>query len=111
MSHAVRLEILRLHGYTEAEKLEIARNYLLKKHDDDEAKRRGRSKNPLVRFQKGFEERFERLRRGYRTLLSSAIDGGAKFALLFILAMAAVVCSIAVSAASFLSGASGPGGG
>ena len=33
----------------------------------------GRSSNPLVRFQRGFEARFERLREGYRDLLGLAL--------------------------------------
>jgi multidrug efflux pump subunit AcrB len=33
-----------------------------------------RSRNPLVRFQRGFEERFARLRTGYHDLLSLAIE-------------------------------------
>lgn len=33
----------------------------------------GRSSNPLVRFQRGFETRFERLREGYRDLLGLAL--------------------------------------
>src|SRR5271170_2198976 len=33
-----------------------------------------RSKNPLVRFQRGFEERFTRLRGGYHALLALAIE-------------------------------------
>jgi multidrug efflux pump subunit AcrB len=52
--------------------------YLLHMHDtnahgqgDDEARP---SRNPLVRFQRGFEARFERLRAGYRELLALAIE-------------------------------------
>jgi multidrug efflux pump subunit AcrB len=52
--------------------------YLLHMHDtnahgqgDDEAPP---SRNPLVRFQRGFETRFERLRAGYRELLALAIE-------------------------------------
>jgi multidrug efflux pump subunit AcrB len=52
--------------------------YLLHMHDtnahgqgDDEAPP---SRNPLVRFQRGFEARFERLRAGYRELLALAIE-------------------------------------
>ena len=37
----------------------------------------------------GFEQRFERLRHGYRNLLAIVIDGGSRFAILFLLAMAA----------------------
>jgi multidrug efflux pump subunit AcrB len=61
-------------------------NYLLKKQDDSQDKKRG---NFLVRFQQGFEHRFERLRHGYRNLLSVAIEGGIGFAALFLAAMAA----------------------
>jgi CzcA family heavy metal efflux pump len=61
-------------------------NYWLKKHDDASEEEGG---NILVRFQKGFEDRFERLRHGYRNLLRLAIDGGARFATLFLCAMAA----------------------
>jgi multidrug efflux pump subunit AcrB len=49
--------------------------YLLKPHvhhAEDEA--RPRSRNPLVRFQRGFEARFERVRGGYRGLLSLAMQ-------------------------------------
>jgi multidrug efflux pump subunit AcrB len=61
-------------------------NYLLKKHDDKAGDKR---KNFLVRFQKGFEKRFERLRQGYRNLLSMAIDGEVRFAVFFMVGMAA----------------------
>jgi multidrug efflux pump subunit AcrB len=40
-------------------------------HGDDEAP--PPSRNPLVRFQRGFEARFERVRGGYRDLLSLAM--------------------------------------
>jgi multidrug efflux pump subunit AcrB len=59
--------------------------YLLKKPDEQQTK----SKNILVRFQKGFEKRFERLREGYRNLLGVVIEGGARFAILFLAAMSA----------------------
>jgi multidrug efflux pump subunit AcrB len=60
-------------------------NFWLKKHDDAKP----RSKNWLVRFQEGFEKRFERMREGYRNLLSICIDGGLRFAGVFLLVMAA----------------------
>jgi multidrug efflux pump subunit AcrB len=60
-------------------------NYLLKKQDKNAAKKRD---NFLVRFQKGFERRFEKLRHGYRNLLSISIESGARFAALFLLVMA-----------------------
>ena len=37
------------------------------------------SRNPLVRFQRGFEARFERLRGGYRDLLTMALATAADF--------------------------------
>jgi multidrug efflux pump subunit AcrB len=64
-------------------------NHLLKKRDDASARTGG---NFLVRFQRGFEQRFERLRHGYRDLLSIAIDGGARFAAFFLAAMAPPPC-------------------
>jgi multidrug efflux pump subunit AcrB len=53
--------------------------YLLHMHvasieDRDDANSSPRSRNPLVRFQRGFEERFTRLRAGYHDLLALAIE-------------------------------------
>ena len=58
--------------------------YLLKPHDEGhaeyvmEAHGHGaagkRSRNPLVRFQHGFEERFSRVRDGYRAVLALALE-------------------------------------
>jgi CzcA family heavy metal efflux pump len=64
-------------------------NYLLKKHEEEDSNSRGRRPNMLVRFQRGFEKRFERLRHGYRTLLSVAVDIGIRFPLLFLAVMLA----------------------
>jgi CzcA family heavy metal efflux pump len=47
-------------------------NYLLKPHVHHEAEA-PRSRNPLKRFQQGFEARFERIRSGYRGLLALAL--------------------------------------
>src|ERR1700743_297893 len=47
-------------------------NYLLKPHTHHE-EGLPPTRNPLVKFQRGFEARFERLRRGYRDLLSLAL--------------------------------------
>jgi multidrug efflux pump subunit AcrB len=58
--------------------------YWLKKKDEH-----AQQKSGLARFQKRFEHGFERMRHGYRNLLSMAIDGGALFAGVFLLAMAA----------------------
>ena len=60
-------------------------NYLLKSHEgahereilehhDAAAGRRRPSRNPLIAFQHGFEDRFERVRAGYRELLTVAMD-------------------------------------
>jgi multidrug efflux pump subunit AcrB len=52
--------------------------YLLRMHvahvDEHNNVGQPRSKNPLVRFQLGFEERFTRLRAGYHVLLALAIE-------------------------------------
>ncbi len=44
--------------------------YLLKEHDDAEAHRKQLSRNPFIRFQFGFEKRFEAFRHGYVRLLT-----------------------------------------
>jgi multidrug efflux pump subunit AcrB len=64
-------------------------NYLLKKHGDGQRDDGRKRANFLVRLQKGFEAKFERLRHGYRNLLQVAIEGGALFAGVFLLAMVA----------------------
>ncbi len=48
--------------------------YLLKEHDDAEIERKRRSRNPLLRFQLAFEDRFEKLRHGYLRLLTFCVD-------------------------------------
>jgi multidrug efflux pump subunit AcrB len=48
--------------------------YLLRMHIAHGGHEPPRSRNPLVRFQRGFEARFERLRAGYHKLLALAID-------------------------------------
>ena len=62
----------------------LAKFWLKKKIDGER-----REKGPLARFQERFEHGFERMREGYRELLGLAIDGGARFAAVFLLAMAA----------------------
>src|SRR5579863_2451149 len=47
--------------------------YLLREHSHAAAAAREASRNPLVRFQQGFERRFERLRGGYRRLLAACL--------------------------------------
>ena len=46
--------------------------YLLRPQNEEE-KTKKRSSNPLVRFQRGFETRFDRFREGYRNLLAMAL--------------------------------------
>ena len=58
--------------------------YWLKKKEEQKEQKTG-----LARFQERFEHGFERMRHAYRNLLSMAIDGGALFAGVFLLAMAA----------------------
>ncbi|HEY6489823.1 MAG: efflux RND transporter permease subunit [Terracidiphilus sp.] len=48
--------------------------FLLHEHDDAEVQRKRVSRNPLVRFQIGFEERFEQVRFGYLRLLSLCVE-------------------------------------
>jgi multidrug efflux pump subunit AcrB len=57
--------------------------YLLKEHDDEEVRRRQTSRNPFVRFQQGFESRFEKFRVGYLRFLTLFIDHPAAFLILF----------------------------
>src|SRR5258705_7518487 len=53
--------------------------YLVQQHVHHENDGRPRSRNPLVRFQRAFEARFERFRGGYRDLLSMALRHRAVF--------------------------------
>ena len=47
---------------------------VMQEHGRRRRPRRRPSRNPLVRFQHGFEQRFERLRSGYRGLLAIALE-------------------------------------
>jgi CzcA family heavy metal efflux pump len=47
--------------------------YLLKPHGSEGAEHAAPGANPLVRFQRGFEGRFDRFRGGYRNLLAMAL--------------------------------------
>jgi multidrug efflux pump subunit AcrB len=58
--------------------------YLLHEHDDAEMARRQHSRNPLIRFQLGFENGFTRMRLGYLRLLTLCVDHAAVFLILFI---------------------------
>ena len=60
--------------------------FWLKKHDSKHAGARPRL---FARFQTRFEKGFERLRDGYRNLLSTALSSGARFAAIFLGAMIA----------------------
>src|SRR6202041_1960489 len=57
--------------------------YLLKEHDDEEMARKHRSRNPLVRFQLGFEAGFSKMRLGYLRLLTLCVDHAVLFLVLF----------------------------
>jgi CzcA family heavy metal efflux pump len=59
--------------------------YLLKPHDDDHEERGAApSRNPLVRFQRGFEKRFEQARTGYGGLLEKALGARRIFVIGFL---------------------------
>jgi CzcA family heavy metal efflux pump len=59
--------------------------YLLKKHEDHGDAPPPRSRNPLVRFQRGFERRFESVRSGYRNLLAMILESRRLFIICFLL--------------------------
>src|ERR1700716_2171150 len=58
--------------------------YLLQPHADHGSGGPPASRNPLVRFQRAFEARFERVRAGYRGLLTLAMQRRALFATVFL---------------------------
>ena len=66
--------------------------YLLKPHAHGDAE--ARPTNPLARLQRGFEQRFERAREGYRNLLAMALHHRRVFVLGF---LACVVASFALT--------------
>jgi len=57
--------------------------YLLHEHDPMEGERRRQSRSPFTRFQLAFEYRFERIRRGYRSILELCVQHAALFMILF----------------------------
>ena len=61
--------------------------YLLKPHAEGHGV--PVSRNPLVRFQRGFEERFNRMKARYESLLATTLRGRRRFIPLFMLAMIA----------------------
>ena len=68
--------------------------YLLQEHDDEAEDRKRASRNPLVRFQLGFEYYFEKFRGGYRRILELCLAHSAVFLISFI--------AFAVVSAAFL---------
>ena len=58
--------------------------YLLHEHDDEEIQRKQSSRNPFVRFQIGFERRFEQIRVGYLRFLTLFVDHAAVFLIVFL---------------------------
>ncbi|RRA48448.1 efflux RND transporter permease subunit [Acidipila sp. EB88] len=57
--------------------------YMLKEHDEETARAKHESRNPLIRFQLGFERQFEKVRNGYQTVLELCIARPLIFTLLF----------------------------
>jgi CzcA family heavy metal efflux pump len=58
-------------------------NHLLRAHAHPDGKRAAPSANPVLRFQRGFEARFERLRHAYSDLLHRAVQHRKRFLLGF----------------------------
>ena len=63
-------------------------NYLLRKHAHGSPEDKPPTRNPLVKFQRAFERRFERFRRSYRELLMLALAHRAVFVVGFLLFVA-----------------------
>ncbi len=59
--------------------------YLLQAHDPEQEERKQQSRNPFVRFQLGFEHRFEQLRGFYHGLLGLAVARSTVFLILFVI--------------------------
>ncbi|HUA99128.1 MAG TPA: efflux RND transporter permease subunit [Terracidiphilus sp.] len=59
--------------------------YLLHEHDDAEVQKKRASRNPLVQFQIGFEDRFERVRLGYLRLLGLCVEHAGVFLIGFLI--------------------------
>jgi multidrug efflux pump subunit AcrB len=59
--------------------------YLLHEHDDAEMAKKQHSRNPLVRFQLGFESGFSKMRLGYLRILTTCVDHARVFLILFTL--------------------------
>ena len=67
--------------------------YLLQEHDDEAEDRKRASRNPLVRFQMGFEHYFEKFRGSYRRILELCLAHSAVFLILFL-----VFCIVSAAA-------------
>jgi multidrug efflux pump subunit AcrB len=65
--------------------------YLLKEHDDEEMKRKQRSRNPFTRFQLAFERAFEKFRVGYLRFLTLFVDHAGAFLGVFVVVTLASV--------------------
>jgi multidrug efflux pump subunit AcrB len=59
--------------------------YLLHEHDDAQSARKRASRNPMTRFQVGFESMFEKLRHSYLGVLTVCVDRSGLFLILFFL--------------------------
>ncbi len=68
--------------------------YLLREHSDEDVRKREKSRNPFVVFQRGFEHSFERVRGGYIRLLTFAVDHATAFLVGFLLVCGASVAGI-----------------
>jgi multidrug efflux pump subunit AcrB len=69
--------------------------YLLKEHDDAEHQKKLSSRNPLIRFQLGFEHHFENLRVGYLRILTLCVNHARLFLILFVLFSIGSVAALA----------------
>ena len=78
--------------------------YLLQEHDDEAHDRKMASRNPLVRFQLGFEHYFEKFRGGYHRILELCLAHSAVFLILFIVfAVVSAAAPLSLPGPGFLS--------
>ena len=59
--------------------------FLLVEHDEEAQRRKEESRNPFIRFQLGFERRFEQFRSFYRGLLRLTLEHSTVFLILFLI--------------------------
>ena len=69
--------------------------YLLKEHDDAEHQKKLTSRNPLIRFQLGFEHHFENVRVGYLRILTLCVNHARIFLILFLLFTVGSIAALA----------------